>query len=50
MNGKALYHKLYNTASLKEDTMTVYKKYASLMKYKPEIPQGRHILKFPIEE
>ena len=43
-NGKSLYKKLYSFKNLREDALTVFQKYASLMKYEPETPDSRFLV------
>ena len=45
MNGNSLFKKLYNWENMVKDEASVYIKYASLMKYTPEIPDKKHIYK-----
>ena len=40
-NGKALYHKLYNPQKMIDDSVLVFKKYAELTKYEPDVPNSR---------
>jgi hypothetical protein len=40
-NGKDLFLKLYNMPNMIEDSVSIYSKYASLMKYIPEKPDKK---------
>ena len=42
-NGKSLFTKLYSLSNMVEDAVSTYTKYASLMKYTPEIPDKKYL-------
>ena len=46
-NGRALYDMLYSYDNLLEDSISVFTKYASLMKYVPEAPGDKFIIEMP---
>jgi hypothetical protein len=43
-NGNDLYEKLYTYENMQNDTLKVFTKYGSLMKYSPKRPDAKHII------